>query len=191
MAFLSHISPVTLRKMIQGLFFEFSPVVLFLIVYFLIDMIIATYVLVISTIISTIFVYHREQRLPYAALYVALITTVFGYMTIHFRNPEFIQIRDTLYDLTLAGTLLLGFVWRVNFFKIAFHSIVPMTTRAWNSIASVWVWFFLLLAVTNEYMRQTFPVEAWMLYKISVVLVTVVFGFVVFAKYYEQEKGVL
>lgn len=178
------------KRLLVGLLLEFGPILIFLASFEYYHVFKATSLLMISTIISTIVTYRIQKRIPYIALYVALITIAFGYLTIMHKEPRFIQMRDTLYDLTCAITLLFGLMIRVSFLKMAFHNIIPLADRAWRRLTYAWIVYFLAIALLNEYVRHTFTLDQWFLFKSAIVVVTVIFGFSALHFFYEKEpKG--
>lgn len=178
----------TLKHIIIAGFLEFGPVLLFLVSFEHFHVYKATVILMIATIFSTVATYRIQKRLPYLALYVALLTSIFGYITLTLHQPRFIQIRDTLYDVTCALTLLVGLIMRTSFLKVAFHSIVPMTNRSWNMLTYLWIVFFIIIAGLNEYVRTNFSLDEWFEFKSVMVLVTVVFGLV--SLYFSYERKI-
>lgn len=188
---MSNFSPLSssaFKRFIIGGLLEFGPILIFLLSFHFLHIYKATFILMITTIISTILTYRIQKRLPYVGLYVALITILFGYMTLAYRQPKFIQIRDTMYDLTLALTLLVGFMINIPFLKLAFHEVLPMTTRAWTKLTYVWIAFFVLAAGANEYVRRTMNLEGWFNFKIIMIVTTIIFGFTTIFFFYEKEK---
>lgn len=183
-------SSATTKRLLVGLLLEFGPILIFLASFEYFHIFKATSILMIATIISTIVTYRLQKRIPYVALYVALITIAFGYLTLMHKEPKFIQMRDTLYDLTCALTLLVGLMVNVPVLKIAFHDIIPMTMKAWHRLTYAWISYFLAVATFNEYVRRTFSLEEWFFFKSVIVVTTVVFGFTALYFFYEKEtKG--
>lgn len=181
------ISPSTLRKFLIGVLLEFSPIIIFLCAFPHFHIYKATTFLMIGTIVSTILTYRIQKRLPYMGLYVAFLTIVFGYLTLMHREPKFIQMRDTLYDLTCVATLLFGYAINVSFLKIAFEDIIPMTMRAWHKLTAAWVTYLLTAALLNEYVRRFHSLHDWFEFKGYMVLATTVFGFLALYLCYEKE----
>lgn len=165
------------KRLLVGLLLEFGPILIFLASFEYYHIFKATSLLMVSTILSTVITYKLQKRIPYIALYVALITILFGYLTIMHKEPRFIQMRDTLYDLTCAATLLFGLIIRVSFLRIAFQDIIPMAERAWYRLTFAWIGYLLLAASLNEYVRHTFTLDQWFFFKSVMVVATVVFGF--------------
>jgi intracellular septation protein len=184
--------PTFSKKMLKHVVFssllEFGPVIVFLISFEHLRIYEATIILMIATIISTVATYRLQKRIPYLALYVAMITMIFGYMTVHFHKPKFIQMRDTLYDATCALTLIIGILMRVPFLKLAFGEVIPMTTRAWEKITYAWIGYFIIIAVSNEVVRRLFPIHVWFDFKGFVVGATIIFGLLVLYLNYEEHS---
>jgi intracellular septation protein len=180
-------SPQVFKRVILGTILEFGPIFVFLLSFSHFRIYMATTFLMLATIISTIATYALQKRLPYLALYVTLITIIFGYMTLLHREPRFIQMRDTLYDLTCAGTLLIGLALNIPFLSIAFNKVIPMTRHAWQRLTYAWMGFFLLSALLNEYVRRTESLREWFHYKGYMVIVTVIFGLVSLYLFYETQ----
>jgi intracellular septation protein len=173
--------------MLVGTVLEFGPIFVFLGTFPHFHIYVATTFLMIATIVSTIATYALQKRLPYVALYVTLITIIFGYMTIHHREPRFIQMRDTLYDLTCALTLIAGLIADVGFLKMAFDKVLPMTSRAWEKVTYAWIVFFFLSAAVNEYMRRMESLHDWFHYKWLMVPITIIFGLITLSYFYETK----
>lgn len=167
---------------------EFGPVLLFLASFKYLRIYESTMVLMVATIISTIVTYRVQKRIPYLALYVAFITIIFGFLTLHFHKVKFIQMRDSLYDATCALTLLLGLRFNVRFLEIAFDKVIPMTVRAWEKLTYFWVVYFILIATTNEVVRRFFTVGDWFMFKGSVLIITSFFGFFALYMCYEEKQ---
>lgn len=165
-----------LRHVLFSAFLEFGPVLVFLISFRHMGVYASTVVLMLATMVSTIVTYRLQKRIPYLALYVASITMVFGYLTLHAHAIKFIQMRDTLYDMTCALTLIVGVIINVQFLALVFDPVVPMSTKAWGRLTYLWIGYFIITAVSNETVRRLFSVEAWFLYKGCVVVITALFG---------------
>ncbi len=170
------------KKLIKHIIFsgllEFGPVLLFLFSYGHMSLYESTGVLMIATIVSTVATYHIQKRIPYLALYVAILTTIFGFMTLHFRAMKFIQMRDTLYDITCALTLLIGMATNTKVLKLAFHKILPMEDEGWERLTHLWVLFFIILASSNEIVRRLFTLHDWFVFKAWAVFATSMFGLI-------------
>jgi intracellular septation protein len=185
---LPNLSKKLLHHLIVATFLEFGPVLVFLISFEYLSIYRSTLILMMATVISTIATYRIQKRLPYLALYVALLTSVFGYMTLAHNQFKFIQIRDTLYDATCAITLMVGLMIRVPFLKLAFHQIIPMVNRSWNKLTYLWIGYFIAAMVANEVIRRSGSIEDWFFYKSIMIPITVIFGLT--SLYFSYEKDI-
>ena len=181
-------SKAMIKKVLLGTLLEFGPVFIFLISFEFFHVYKATIVLMVSTIISTFATFKMQKRLPYVALYVALLTSIFGYVTLTMHQPRFIQMRDTLYDVTCALTLIIGLMVNIPILSHAFNEVLPMTRKAWNNFTYAWIAFFLSAATANEYVRRSMSLSEWFDFKSIMVVVTVVFGIAVIYFFYEKEN---
>lgn len=188
MKFLSTSTLKIVKQTTLGTFLEFGPVVVFLLSFEFFHVYKATIILMITTIISTFITFRMQKRLPYVALYVALLTSVFGYITLTLHQPKFIQMRDTLYDVTCALTLIVGLMINVPFLKLAFHQVIPMKARSWTRLTYAWIGFFLSIAIANEYVRRTMSLQDWFTFKSYMVVITAIFGSTVLYYIYEPEE---
>lgn len=189
MSHYSHFTRPVLERLFIGVLLEFGPIFIFLATFGHFHIYKATMILMVTTIVSTVLTYRIQKRLPYLALYVAFITIAFGYLTLLHKAPKFIQMRDTLYDMTCAITLLLGLMINVPFLKIAFHEVIPMTLRAWHRLTYAWIGFFLTVATMNEFVRRHYSLSDWFQFKGTMVLVTIIFGITTLYFFYEREEG--
>ena len=181
-------SPKIIRNLLLAGILEFGPVLIFLLAFEFFNVYKETIILMITTIISTIATYKIQKRLPYVALYVALLTSIFGYITLTLHQPKFIQMRDTLYDASLALTLIVGLIADTQFLKMAFHQVLPMTPRAWIRLTYAWIIFFIGATIANEFVRRTMSLIVWFDFKSIMVAITFVFGITTLFYFYEKGK---
>ncbi len=179
-----------LKKILLAILLDFGPVILFIVSYEIFHVYKAVFILMIATIISTFVTFKTQKRLPYVALYIALITLIFGYITIVHKNPDMIQIRDSLYDFTLALTLIFGLSFKKFLLRFSFESVLPMSDNAWRKLTNAWIFYFLLAGSANEYVRRTQTFEFWIDYKSFFILFTIVFGIATLIYFYEEKEDI-
>lgn len=177
-----------LSKIFMGLLLDFGPVLVFLFTANHFSFYKATFILMTATLISTLFTFVKHKRIPFFAVYITLLTLVFGFVTISHHDPHFIQMRDTIYDLTLAFTLIVGLVFRKLLLKVALGSFIKAHDITWLRITYAWIGFFILNSVANEYVRRVFSKEVWVHFKIDMLPVTIIFAIVTFVFFYEIEE---
>ena len=177
-----------LSKIFWGLFLDFGPVLVFLFTANYYSFYKATFILMIATLISTLITYFKHKRIPFFAVYITLLTLVFGFITISHHNPHFIQMRDTIYDLTLAFTLVVGLIFNKLLLKVALGSFIKIHDRTWLKLTYTWLVFFILNSIANEYVRRFFSKEVWVHFKIDMMAGTIIFAIVTFVLFYEIEE---
>ena len=64
--------------------------------------------LIVATIVAVIIVYYLEKKIPYIPLLGAILVTIFGGLTIFFKNPIFIYLKPTIINILFAAGLLIG-----------------------------------------------------------------------------------
>ena len=188
---LSLLHKIPSKKVLMHMFFsfliEFAPILIFVFSYRFLHIYKATFLLMLAVIISTFITYIKEKRIPYIGLYLALLTTIFGYITITYHIPKFIQMRDTIYDLTFALTLILGLAFDRVILQLTLNSSVPMTKSAWVNITYSWITFLILNACANEYIRRHFNFSFWVEYKMSVIFISIIFGLITGVIFYKRD----
>lgn len=177
-----------LSKIFMGLFLDFGPVLIFLFTASRFNFYKATFILMIATLVSTLITYFKHRRIPFFAVYITLLTLVFGFITISHHNPHFIQMRDTIYDLTLAFTLIIGLIFNKLLLKMALGSFIKIHDRTWLKLTYTWITFFVINSSANEYVRRVFSKEIWVHFKIDMMAVTIIFAIVTFLIFYEIEE---
>jgi intracellular septation protein len=179
-----------LSKLLVGSILDFSPPLVFIIAFELSDFFVATAWFMAATVLMSSVAFFIEKRVPYFSLYISLVTLFFGWWTLFFHDPHYIQIRDTFYDLVLALTLLYGYSKGKLLFKSAFSHSIKIADSSWERITQAWIIFFLLGASLNEVARRVFNEEYWLYFKLSFLVLTIMFGMWVLFYFYKpvEEK---
>lgn len=172
-------------KIIVRSLLEFMPILSFFIVYEITNknFFAATFFMMLMTILYTFYTFHKEKRLPYLALFISLETTVFGSLTLILKDPVYIQIRDTSYDLILGSLILVTAYMKNPIIKKFFGHIFNLDINTWVLLSYQWAFFLLSFGITNEIVRRNFAEAFWVNYKLCVFSITVVFGLYLFWKY--------
>ncbi len=179
----------TFKHVFLPLLIDFLPLLGF--IYFAQDgkVYFATSVLMLLTIATTLVTYVKDKRLPYITLYVSFITIFFGLATLQQRNIEFVQIRDTLYDLSLFFAFVLGLIFRISVLKISLHKVFSLSDKGWDIMTYGWCFFFLCTAAMNEYMRRFYSFHDWLSYKEWLIPITIFTAFFLYGlSIYEDKK---
>jgi intracellular septation protein len=143
-----------------------------------------TFAIISTTILAIIVMKLVLGRLPVFPLIASGVTIAFGAIALVTDDPMWIQIKVTIFNALFAAFLLFGLWTKRNFFKYAFEKTFHYTEQGWNQFTVSFAIFFLLTAVANEYVRQTFHgtemynmlghqmsgINIWVFFKIAVVL---------------------
>lgn len=152
-----------------------------------------TIAIISTTILAIIVMKLVLKRYPVFPLIASGVTIAFAALALFTDNPMWIQIKVTIFNALFAAFLLFGLWTKRNFFKYAFEKTFHYTERGWNQFTLSFAIFFLLTAVANEYVRQTFigtqmydvlghpmsGINIWVFFKVAVVLpVTGLYGWI-------------
>ena len=64
--------------------------------------------LIVATIASVLFVWVWEKKIPMVPLLSGILVTLFGGLTIYFKNPIFIYMKPTIINILFALALFFG-----------------------------------------------------------------------------------
>ena len=133
---------------------DFGPLVVFFFFYYNSDknLKIAIPPFILATIISLIVVWFIEKKIPMVPLISGILITFFGGLTIYFDNAIFIYIKPTIINILFGLTLLFGkFFTDEPILKKLMGKSISITHQGWELLNKRWMFFFLGLAVLNEF----------------------------------------
>lgn len=178
---------ISYTRLIAKIFFEFIPIIAFLVSFEIWhNFYKSTALLVVLTIIFTVYVVLKDKRIPYLALFICLETTLFGWLTIRFHNPNFLQIRDTLYDLAVAGIIMISAYFKKPAIKKMFSHIFTLDNQTWIKLSYNWGVIFLIFGILNEIVRRNLHTGAWVDYKAFIAVFTVAYGLYLYYKFRDK-----
>ena len=148
---------------------DFSPLLIFFVVYYKSDknLIIAIPPLIIATLIAVFIVYFLEKKIPYVPLVGAVIISVFGGLTIFFKNPVFLYLKPTIINILIAIILFGGkIIFNKNLLKVFLQKSIRLEKIGWDKLMYRWIAFFIFLAILNEAVWRTQSEEFWVNFKV-------------------------
>lgn len=155
---------------------ELLPILVFFVVQAQVSFVAGVVAMTVVLVLLLCYAYLSDQRVPRFALVSTVGFLLFALPTIITGQPRYFQLSDTILDglfaLLLLGSWLLGY----PLLKVLFGSIFAITDKAWHILALRWGLLFMLLAVLNEYVRQTQASDTWSLFKLSASVGIVLFG---------------
>ena len=138
---------------------EFGPLVLMFVVNAMSGILAGTWALIISTGFAIVAMRIVLRRLPVFPLIASTVTVVFGGLTIITKDPMWVQIKVTIFNLMFAAFLFGGLWFNRNFFKYVFEKTFHYSKEGWDKFTWNFAWFFVFTAFANEFVRLTFKDE--------------------------------
>ena len=148
---------------------DFGPLLIFFIVYSKSgkNLSVAIPPLIIATLIAITIVYFIDKKIPYVPLFGGIIITFFGGLTIYFDNPVFLYMKPTIVNIIFAGILIISKIFfDKNFLKFFLQTAFQLDDTGWNKLNFRWAYFFIFLAILNEFVWRTQPETTWVNFKV-------------------------
>ena len=152
---------------------DFGPLLIFFTVYYKSDknLIIAIPPLIIATLIAVLVVYVMEKKIPYVPLVGAVLISIFGGLTIFFKNPIFLYLKPTVINILFAIMLLVGKIFfNKNLLQVFLKNSIKLENIGWEKLLYRWIIFFVFLAILNEAVWRTQTEEFWVNFKVWAIL---------------------
>jgi intracellular septation protein len=135
---------------------EFGPLVAMFVVNAAAGINAGTWALIITTGIAMVVMKIVLGRLPLFPVIASSVTVVFGIMTLITGDPWWIKVKVTIFNVMFALFLFGGLYFNKNFFQHIFEGTFHYTKEGWDRFTWSFAWFFVLTAVLNELVSQTF-----------------------------------
>ena len=158
---------------------DFGPLLIFFTIYYKSgnNLSIAIPPLIISTLIAVAIMYFVEKKIPYVPLIGAIVISLFGGLTLYFDNPIFIYMKPTIVNIIFAGILIVSNIYfNKNFLKLFLQTAFQLNDEGWKKLNFRWAYFFVFLAILNEFVWRTQPETTWVNFKVWGMLpITIIF----------------
>ena len=174
------------RKQRLKMLIEFGPLIVFVAVYWATNTFLAdpkqaifwsTGFLMGATLVSLVASRILLGRIDTMPLITAALVTVFGGLTLYLQNDSFIKMKPTILYTLFAFALFTGLALKKFFLKALFSEVMKLTDEGWRQLTVRWGFFFLALALLNEFVWRMFSERTWVLFKFPGCLVlTMVFA---------------
>ena len=158
-----------MNKSLFKLVTDFGPLLVFFSFYYKSEknLEIAIPPFIVATIIALILVRIIEKKIPMVPLIGGILITVFGGLTIYFKNPIFIYIKPTIINILFGLALLSGkFFTKEPLLKKMLGNALKIKNEGWEILNKRWVYFFFGLALINELVWRTQSEEFWVNFKV-------------------------
>jgi intracellular septation protein len=158
-----------MNKPIIKFIVDFGPLLIFFIIYIRSDNNLEKAIppFVIATIISLVFVYFLEKKIPFVPLTSGIIITLFGGLTLYFDNKTFFYMKPTIVNLIFAGVLFFGkYITKKPLLKTLFQNTLKLENVGWEILSQSWIFFFIFVAILNEIVWRTQSEVFWVNFKV-------------------------
>jgi intracellular septation protein len=156
---------------------DLGPLVLFFFANSYRGIFFATGALMVATVVALAVSYALTRRIAIVPLATAGVVIAFGALTIWLQNEAFIKIKPTLIYVMFASILIAGLATGRPLFEYVLDGAFHMTHEGWRKLTWRWVFFFLGMALANEFVWRTFSTDVWVAVKtFAVIPVTLLFA---------------
>ncbi|KAF1019406.1 MAG: putative intracellular septation protein A [Paracidovorax wautersii] len=146
---------------------DFVPILLFFAAYKLVDIYVATGVLMAATCVQMAIVYAIDRKLQTMHKATLVLILIFGALTLALHDDTFIKWKPTVLYTAMALALLGGqWLMRRNFLHLLLGKQLPLPEPIWNRLNYAWALYFLFMAALNAYVAMAFSTAAWMDFKL-------------------------
>jgi intracellular septation protein len=133
--------------------------------------------LIVFVILSLIISLIRDKRIPLFMIINSSFTLLFGVLALYFKDPYFIVIELSLYNLFLGLIMCAGFIKNKPAMKYLFGTMFAMTERGWRILSVRWGVMFFIMTATNEIVWRMLGEGAWIYFRLGLIFILGIFGF--------------
>jgi len=175
---------------------EFIPLVIFFIVYKMVDIYAATGALMVAMTLTFIYSYFKNGKKAEKMQIVTLVMIlVFGTLTLVLHDDVFIKWKVTLvYALFSIGLLVTQFIFKKPAIKQMLGKELELPEHVWSNLNLAWAIFFAILGAVNVYVAFNMSQEVWVNFKVfgllAVTLLFTVLSGVYLYKYLPKDNAV-
>lgn len=156
---------------------EFGPVFLFFLVARNFGILAGTAALVASTILALVWSLIRDGRIPAFSLISSSFVLVCGGAALLSMNPYWVVLEYSLYNALFGIALIIGLLYGKPLLKPLFETIFHITDHGWKILSFRWAFFFLITALSNEYVWRAYGESEWVHFRLFAALFLCFFGF--------------
>jgi len=147
--------------------FEYLPLVVFFIVYQIMDIYWATGSLIILAAAQIIYYLIKKEPIPKRTLIFFGLIAVFGGLTIFLHDDTFLKWKVTIINLFFAIALVISDkVFKKNIMKDFLDEALILPENIWAKLNLAWALFFAFCAFLNLYVAFNFDQDTWVNFKV-------------------------
>lgn len=145
---------------------DLGPLVLFFVGFQLFGIYAATGIFMVAVLTALAIGYAAERKLSPMPIVTAILVVLFGGLTLYLKNDAFIKMKPTVLYAFFGLVLLGGLAFNRLFIKYAFAQAFELTETGWRGLTWRWGFFFLTLAVVNEFVWREYSTSTWVAFKV-------------------------
>jgi intracellular septation protein len=155
-----------MKKLVKFLI-EVGPLVIFFAVTGHFGILPATGAFMAATIAAMIASYIMERHIPVMLWVSGIVVMIFGGATLYFHDKTFIKIKPTIVYALFSVAMFWGLATGKSYLKIAMEAAFPpLTDEGWRVMTYRWAWFFVAMAIMNEYVWRNYNDDQWAAFKL-------------------------
>ena len=157
-------------KSLYKLLIDIGPLAVFFIFYTRSGLQASILPFMLATVISVIFSYILEKKIPIMPTVGAGIVLLFGGLTIYFDNDVFFKMKPTIINILFAVILYGGILINKPLLKYLLGAALKLEETGWKILTQRWIGFFIALAILNEIVWRTQSTDVWVNFKVFGIL---------------------
>ena len=157
-------------KSFYKLLIDIGPLAVFFIFYTRSGLQASILPFMLATVISVIFSYILEKKIPIMPTVGAGIVLLFGGLTIYFDNDIFFKMKPTIINFLFAVVLYGGILINKPLLKYLLGAAIKLEEVGWKILTQRWIGFFIALAILNEIVWRTQSTDVWVNFKVFGIL---------------------
>ncbi|CAI8235880.1 MAG: putative intracellular septation protein A [Alphaproteobacteria bacterium] len=134
------------------------------------SLLIATAGFMAALAVSLIVTYGRGAKPNNMTLASAGFVFVFGGLTLFLQDETFIKIKPSLVYLLFAVILGFGLLRGQSYLQMLMGETLKMQPAGWLILTRRWIYFFICLALLNEFIWRSFSTDIWVNFKVFGIL---------------------
>ncbi len=147
--------------------FDFFPVLLFFVAYYVQGIYVATAVAMAATCVQVAVFWVKHRRFEKLHLVTLGLILVFGGMTLYLQNPLYIKWKTTLVEWAFALAFLGSqFIGRRTLVERLLGKALAAPAFIWSRLNVAWVLFFVAMGFLNLYVMYNFDEATWVNFKL-------------------------
>ena len=153
------------------IFTEFGPILVFFIMNSKYDIFYATAAFMAATAIVIPIAWKMDGKIPIMPVVIGIFVLFFGSLTLFLQDDTFIKIKPTIVNLLFAFILVFSnTLLKKNILKLLLGSAFKLTEKGWNILNIRWTFFFIFLAILNEFVWRNYSTDTLVTFKLFGIL---------------------